>query len=128
MKRIKQVVFFMDGGSQLLTCSDEFGNTFEVLFVQNVVWEILEGRELPGRVYIDNKLIAQRSEEEEKLIEFIEKANKDFLKKAIINEINVYISYMKSKEYLSNVNKVKIIKNRDFNRPSNSSNSDKGLC
>ncbi len=107
---IKEISTWMDGGSITLNCENKKGKEFIVEFVQNVRWHILEFEKLPGRIYINENLVSQRSELEKKLLKSIEKAtliNSSDLDNNILKE---QIDYIKSKQYILDSEKIQIRK------------------
>lgn len=107
---IREVQSYMDGGSAIFICKNDSNQEFQIEFVQNVFWEILESHNrLPGRIYLDDKLVDQRSELEGFIIKSLE--NSSFIstkiEKTILKE---KIKYVKSEQYLIDVKKVKTYK------------------
>ncbi len=107
---IKNLSAWMDGGSVTLNCSNEKKQEFEIEFMQNVSWDILEFEKFPGRIYLNGNLIVQRSEVEKKLIKSLEKVthiNPSDLDKTILKE---KIDYIKSEQFLFDSDKIRIQK------------------
>ncbi len=104
---IKDFQIWMDGGSVTLICANSMNQEFQIEFVQNVAWEILESyNRLPGRIYLNDKLVEQRSELENLIINNLE--NIDSLSEQLERKILAEkIEYVKSEQYLSDINRVK---------------------
>lgn len=108
---IKEVQTWMDGGSVTLNCIDEKGLKFQIEFIQNVAWEIYDTQRLPGRVYLEGEIVDQRSEIEIFIINLLDEAlvrlNKD--EQIILKE---KLSYIGSKDYLDDVNRIVILERK----------------
>lgn len=105
---IVELQTWMDGGSVTLICVNEKKREFKVDFVQNVVWEVSKSSKIPGRIYLNDKLIAQSSRLEVVLLKILENSNFesiDELERKILNE---KIEYINSKDYLVDAKKVKV--------------------
>lgn len=99
---------WMDGGTTDLICENISNKKFEIKFVQNVIWEVPVSYNIPGRIYLNEKLVKQRSKIEELIINCVENCellHPNELDQKIINE---YLDYVKSEQYLINARKVKI--------------------
>ena len=95
----------MDGGSITLKCKDKTGVRFQVHIVQKVFWEVYPKDLLPGRMYLNEVLIDQRSDLEEMIVNSME--NPIFLGGYEFREIlREQIDYVRSESYLSDVNKI----------------------
>lgn len=107
---IEDVAVWMDGGTVILKCLNNEGQKFSVEFSQSVLFEIYEfHNRLPGRLYLNEKIVEQRSELEEEIIKAIERAR--FKENELDNKIVFEkIKYIKSQEYLDNVLKVRLKK------------------
>ncbi|WP_025665521.1 hypothetical protein [Aquimarina megaterium] len=107
---IQELSAWMDGGSVTLHCMNKKKQEFEIEFVQNVNWNILEFEKLPGRIYLNGNLISQRSDMEEKLIGNLETAaliNSSDLDETILKE---KIDYIKSEQFILDSDKIQIRK------------------
>ncbi|MEQ6124496.1 hypothetical protein AAON49_09865 [Pseudotenacibaculum sp. MALMAid0570] len=103
---------FMDGGSLSLTCKDKNGLKFNIDFIQRVFWEIYSWDKIPGRIYLNNVIVEQRSEEEKKILHSLE--NPIYLCGTDFEEcLKESIKYVKSDKYLSDVQKIVIKTNRE---------------
>ena len=101
---------WMDGGSLTLVCLNKKKQEFKIHFVQNVIWEILENSKLSGRIYFNDKLVEQRSELEKLIIKNIDNSTLIYLSKLEKEILKEKIQYVKSKQYLIDVNKIKFYK------------------
>ncbi|EZH73550.1 hypothetical protein ATO12_16565 [Aquimarina atlantica] len=107
---IQELAIWMDGGSIKLKCTNQKKQEFEIEFVQNVNWEILEFQKLPGRIYLNENLIPKRSVMEKKIIESLETAlftNSSDIEETIFKE---KINYVKSEQFILDSNKIQIRK------------------
>ncbi len=103
---IEDVLAWMDGGSITLKCKNELGQEFEIEFVQNVIWEVSELQNIPGRIYLNGELILQRSQLESDIILSLSKSHvksSDPFDKQMIDE---RLEYVKSEEYLTDQSKI----------------------
>ena len=105
---IKQLHVWMDGGSVTLVCFNMKHQSFTIEFVQNVFWEVPKSSKLPGRIYLNNELIEQRTGLEIKLLENLKKAilirTSSFDENILLEKIN----YAESNQYLVDSDKVKL--------------------
>ncbi|MBD0405312.1 hypothetical protein [Flammeovirga sp. EKP202] len=109
---IEELLAWMDGGSITLKCRDNRNQKFEIEFVQHVVWNVHERQNIPGRVYLDKKLITQRSNLEIQIINALKVAkfhSKDALDQNILKE---KLDYINSEEYLTDQEKIKRVKRK----------------
>ncbi|CAM1358977.1 conserved hypothetical protein [Tenacibaculum sediminilitoris] len=97
---------WMNGGSLTLLCEDENEEKFKIDFVQNVFFERDKNLKLPGRIYLNDTLIQQRSENEYDIIHNLENLDLNSLKKLEKKILRDKIMYMKSNQYLLDVGKV----------------------
>jgi hypothetical protein len=103
---VTELMAWMDGGSVTLTCKNAKNEAFNIEFTQNVIWEVPKPSKIPGRIYLNEELIEQRSELENLIIKnlenstFFERQNLD--KRILAEKIN----YVKSDEYLRSTDKV----------------------
>jgi hypothetical protein len=68
--------FATDGGTTLLSATDEVGKDHQVLLVQHAfARQNAPPQAIPGRLYFDGELVAVRSPFEDKLIELLRNAN-----------------------------------------------------
>ncbi len=107
---IEELSSWMDGGSATLKCRNELNQEFEIEFVQNVFWDLYESRNIPGRIYLNKKLIDQRSELETKIINALQNSNlksKDSLEQKILEE---KLDYVNSEKYLTDQKRIKNVK------------------
>ncbi|MFY0628808.1 MAG: hypothetical protein JXR05_00425 [Flavobacteriaceae bacterium] len=104
---ILDIYSWMDGGSVTLKCKDRKRQKFDVEFKQNVFWEVYPSSQIPGRIYLNEILIEQRSELENQLLKSLTKSVfsiiDDIGKRLLIEKIE----YVKSEKYLTD--KVNII-------------------
>ncbi len=105
--KINELGAWMDGGSVTLYCIDKLNQEFQIHFQQNIIWEITKESEIPGRIYLNRKLIEQRSNEENMMLLGIEKANCSKLNKLEKKIIEEKILYVKSEKYLADQKKLK---------------------
>lgn len=104
---IEELLAWMDGGSITLKCRNNLNQEFEIEFVQSVSWDLYESLNIPGRIYLDKKLIPQRSGLETKIVNALKGAefhSKDSLDQKILKE---KLDYVNSEEYLADQEKVK---------------------
>jgi hypothetical protein len=104
---IEELLAWMDGGSITLKCRNNLNQEFEIEFVQNVSWDLYESLNIPGRVYLDKKLITQRSDLETKIVNALKVAklhSKDSLDQKILKE---KLDYVNSEKYLTDQEKIK---------------------
>lgn len=104
---IEELLAWMDGGSITLKCRNGLNQEFEIEFVQNVSWDLYESLNIPGRIYLNKKLIAQKSELETKIISALQTSNlksKDSLEQKILEE---KLDYVNSEKYLTDQKKIK---------------------
>jgi len=88
---IEELIAWMDGGTVTLKCRNKLNQKFEIEFVQNVFWELHESLKIPGRIYLDKKLVAQRSDLETKIIMALKMSHlksKNTLEQKILDESN----------------------------------------
>ena len=107
---VEELLAWMDGGSITLKCRNNLNQEFEIEFVQHVSWDVYEYQNIPGRVYLDKKLIPQRSDLETKIVNALKAANfhsKDALDQKMLKE---KLDYINSKEYLTDQEKIKKVK------------------
>lgn len=107
---IVELIAWMDGGSVTLKCRNNLNQEFEIEFVQNVIWDLYEPLNIPGRIYLDKKLINQRSNLETKIINALKTANlksKDSLEQKILIE---KLEYVNSKKYLTDQTRINRVK------------------
>ncbi len=104
---IKELVIWMDGGSITLKCKNNLNREFEIEFVQNISWDLYDFLNIPGRIYLDKKLVNQRSDLEEKILCGLKEAkfsSKSSLDQKILKE---KLDYVNSEEYLTDQEKIK---------------------
>ena len=61
---IEDAAYALDGGSIYLALSDKAGGSHALLLVQHRIPMASNDFRLPGRLYLDNRIIAVRSDEE----------------------------------------------------------------
>lgn len=104
---IEELLAWMDGGSITLKCRNNLNQEFEIEFVQNVSWNLYESLNIPGRIYLDKKLIEQRSDLETKIVNALKTAelkSKDSLDQKILKE---KLDYVNSESYLTDQERIK---------------------
>ncbi len=93
---------FMDGGSLLLEfVNDESNSTVKIEIVQHGFLHYYEEiSKIPGRIYLNEKLISKRSKEEDCIMEFLKffllKTLNETDKKFLIEKLN----FIESAEYM----------------------------
>lgn len=100
----------MDGGSITLKCKNKLDQEFEIEFVQNVSWEIHSDQNIPGRIYLDQKIVNQRSHLETQMINRLKTAvikSKNLLDQKMLDE---KLDYVSSENYLKDPTKIKWLK------------------
>ena len=104
---IEELLAWMDGGSITLKCRNEQNQEFEIEFVQNVSWDLHESLNIPERIYLNKKLIDQRSELETKIVNALKTAefkSKDSLDQKMLKE---KLDYVNSDNYLADQKRIK---------------------
>lgn len=107
---IEELLAWMDGGSITLKCKNDLNQKFEIEFVQNVSWNLYESLNIPGRIYLDRKLIDQRSDLETRIVNGLKTAkfhSTDSLDHKILKE---KLDYVNSEKYLTDQEKIKKVK------------------
>ncbi len=97
--KILEVQVWMDGGSVSIRCSNSEGNEYIIEFQQHMILNTSADGKMPGRIYLNNKLVQERSELEKRIIFLLEKRIKRRKDKLIIQE---KIDYVQSNQYLKN--------------------------
>ena len=103
---ILKTASWMDGGSLTIKCQDKFGKRYDIEFYQNVY--LLSKEKLAGRIYLDNILIEERSDDEIIILDLLE--NSTFESKVTEDEKDILrgkIEYVRSDLFLSNNQKVR---------------------
>lgn len=103
---IEELHSWMDGGSIALKCRNKLNQTFEIEFVQNVFWDIYETQNIPGRIYLNKELIAQRSDLETQIINTLKTAHlksSNPLEQKVLEE---KLDYVNSQKYLTDQKKL----------------------
>jgi len=103
---ILELSAWMDGGSVTLKCKNDLDQNFEIEFVQNVIWIILRDYKLTGRLYLNEKLIPQRSKLEFLIVENLQRYAIKTLKKLEKAVLKEKIDYILSENYLTDTKKV----------------------
>lgn len=103
---ITELSAWMDGESVTIKCQNSTMGKFEIEFVQNVMWVWYEGQKIPGRIYLNNELVEQRSDLEKKLIGLLGTAQFEDKGPCDDQLLHEKINYIKSKEYLEDQNKI----------------------
>lgn len=97
----------MDGGSVTLKCQNSTMGKFEIEFIQNVMWDWYEGHKIPGRIYLNNELVEQRSDLEKNLMRLLGTAQFEnegsYDAQLLIEKIN----YTQSEEYIEDQRRIK---------------------
>ena len=104
---IEELIAWMDGGSITLKCRNKSNQEFEIEFVQNVSWDVYESQNIPGRIYLNQEVIDQRSNLETKIINGLKNATltfKNSLEQTILKE---KLAYVNSAEYLTDQTRIK---------------------
>ena len=112
---IKEIAIWMDGGSVTVKCQNEIGHTFDIEFVQNVIWDYPTisnvtdqlSLKIPGRLYLNDQLIDIRSNLEERIIQSIETADKVILDETELQILDEKVKYIKSDSYLRDQEKLR---------------------
>ena len=107
---IIELLVWMDGGSITLKCINFLSQEFEIEFVQNISWDWCESQNIPGRIYLNQKLVDQRSDLETDIIKAIGSSiykAKDTNDQTMLDE---KLEYVKSDKYLVDQTKVKKVK------------------
>ncbi len=105
---IEDIATWMDGGSVTLQCRNKKNQEFEIEFVQHVSLVLYEHTNMPGRMYLNKKLVNQRSELENEIIEGLTTAkfkSNNFSDRLILEE---KLNYVRSEKYLTDQEKIKI--------------------
>ncbi|MDF1699207.1 MAG: hypothetical protein P1U56_25355 [Saprospiraceae bacterium] len=100
--KLKQFGVFMDGGSLLLEFEDSLGTTHSLNFVQAVILEYYEeiNNYIPGRIYLNKRLIEKRSNEEAFILDAIKKYLLDSFNSDEKELILEKIAFVESNRYL----------------------------
>ncbi|EAS19958.1 hypothetical protein BBFL7_02358 [Flavobacteria bacterium BBFL7] len=104
---IKEILAWMDGGSITLKCKNELDQEFEIEFVQNVSWEVYKDQNVPGRIYLNQKIVTQRSHLETQMINQLRSAeikSKNLLDRKMLDE---KLDYVSTDNYLKYQTKIK---------------------
>jgi len=103
---IEELFTWMDGGSITLKCKNEKNQEFEIEFVQNLSWDFYESQKIPGRIYLNNMLIDQKTILEVQIIEGLKSVtlkHKNSLDQKILSE---KLEYVNSEKYLTDQSKI----------------------
>lgn len=101
--KILDVGAWMDGGSVSIICSNSKGNKYTIWFQQHMLLITSPDCKMPGRIYLNNKLIEERSEFENQILKVLKKLIIKSNYKSLIQE---KIDYVESDEYLKNNKKI----------------------
>lgn len=104
---ITELFAWMDGGSLTIKCQNSLNEEFEIEFVQNVIWDWNEVNKIPGRIYFNNRIVQQRSDLEQKIIQLLVKA--EFEDKGPYDSqlLKEKIDYTNSENYITDQSKLK---------------------
>ena len=101
---------WMDGGSVTLKCNNTLNQEFEIEFVQSLSMGYNEGQKIPGRIYLNNVLVEQRSDLEKRIIRSLVnstfKEEGDYDRRILEEKLN----YVKSECYISDQSRIEKIK------------------
>jgi len=99
--KLKNIGNSMDGGSATLICLNELGKEIVVEIVQNVSIQYTEElSKIPGRVYINNKLIVKRSKNEFELLICLENMVISKFEKSVEEILKKKIAFIRSQRYM----------------------------
>ena len=103
--KINDVQIWMDGGSITIKCSDSDNNDYTMGVQQHMILKTSPNGKMPGRIYLNNKLVEERSDMEKAILSNLEKAMTSIQSsiqtddKIIIQE---EINYIRSEQYIIN--------------------------
>lgn len=97
--KIQEIQVWMDGGSVTINCSNSKGQEYIIEFQQHMILKTSSEGKMPGRIYLNNKLVNERSDVEKQILFILNKAIIKREDKLIIDEM---INYVQSEEYEKN--------------------------
>jgi hypothetical protein len=97
--KILEVKTWMDGGTATIICSNSKGIEFTIEFQQHMILISSPEGKMPGRIYLNKKLVKERSETEKRILYALKKSIIESKDKLLIKEL---IDYIESSEYLKN--------------------------
>ncbi|WP_052594474.1 hypothetical protein [Aureispira sp. CCB-QB1] len=101
---IKDLSFWMDGGSVTVYCENIAGEKIEIEFHQNMSLDCYPNAKIPGRLYINKLLVKVRSDLEKSILENLKSAKLEYDESLpdyhlILAALNEKIEYVQSEQY-----------------------------
>jgi hypothetical protein len=110
---IENFGIWMDGGSIILQCRNEAREEFELYFMQGATFNYYQGMRVPGRVYLNDKLVEQRSSLEEEIVAGLSNATFESPDLQISQVLEERLQYITSEQYLKDTEKLVMLKLED---------------
>jgi hypothetical protein len=110
---ILEVKAWMDGGTVTIICSNSKGIEFTIEFQQHTILISSPEGKMPGRIYLNKKLVEERSEIEKRILYILKKSIIEGKDKLLIQE---KIDYIQSSEYLKNNKEVENLRSQLIGR------------